>query len=218
MPRKVLVNTKTEDFISIREAAKLVGKSVPTIHRVIKKGLIPAIQSRKRDRCGASHTYYLVKKADVIAWDVSPNVNHCKKPSPSFDGYLTTVQASRFIDVCATTILRAAKKGVLPFEKRPDSNKYGYCLVFREDDVRRWKNGEPIAAEIPEMIEGIDVVPKPQEAKAVAAGSLADFSNDELTAELVNRIKTAFNSGYQKGHAEGREEMKAAIMSAIEAL
>lgn len=229
-----VVETKgTDMFIKTRAAAKLIGKSVSTIGKAIRAGELRAVEVPNAS--GTAGKSYLVKRSDLLKWAAIPKRRGRK--GYRFKGYYTIVEASEVVNIPESTIDKAMKAGCLPFEEKDYDSITGYCYAIKREDLRRWKaDGAPIvkvkevkaaqetvevqeAAEVKEVVkeEAQDAVKVAEKAKPVVK-TLADYSDEEIAAEIVNRIKSAFSSGYEKGVAEGRLEMKKAVLTAIDKL
>ena len=231
----VVIETKgTDMFIKTKAAAKLVGRSVSTICKAIKAGELHAVEAP--NAAGTSGKRYLIKRSELLKWAGTPK--HRGRKKYRFKGYYTIVEASDVANIPESTIDKAMKAGCLPFEEKDYDSITGYCYAIKREDLHRWKaDGAPIvkakevavaqetvevqeAAEVKEVIkvqETQDAVKVVEKAKPVVK-TIADYSDEEIAAEIVNRIKAAFSSGYEKGVAEGRLEMKKAALKAIDKL
>lgn len=230
----VVETNGTDMFIKTRAAAKLIGKSVSTIGKAIRAGELLAVEVPNAS--GTAGKSYLIKRSDLLKWAAIPKRRGRKKYR--FKGYYTIVEASDVVNIPESTIDKAMKAGCLPFEEKDYDSITGYCYAIKREDLRRWKAaGAPIvkvenvaaaqetvevqeAAEVKEVVkvqEAQDAVKVVKKAKPVVK-TIADYSDEEIAAEIVNRIKAAFSSGYEKGVAEGRLEMKKAVLTAIDKL
>lgn len=240
MAAKIYLDTRkhedrngTDAFIKIKEAAKLVGRPEVSVYYAVKHGHIKHIKAPNIK--GPYGFLYLVKREDVIKWASYQNKT-CDSHEPGKGtvpakaetnvGYLSSKEAAKLVGVSPSELRNAARNGEVKAMKRErNATARTHFFEFEEKDVREWAAKrretandvtEKPTAEKPIVEKLTDVEPVAE--KPTAEASLESYSDEELVAALTDRIKAAFSNGYEKGAADGRLEMKAAILSAIEKL
>lgn len=136
------------------------------------------------------------------------------------DAFIKIKEAAKLVGRPAISVRYALKHGHIKYIKAPNiKGPYGFLYLVKREDVIKWASYQNKPCDSHEPGKG--TVPakadvKPVAEKQTAEASLESYSDEELVAALTDRIKAAFSNGYEKGVADGRLEMKAAILSAIE--